>query len=380
MSTSGGPSGWARRCSPSPGKTGPMKATLPMSSLTRQNSANKKSGSNSPSISPTTTFWKNRISPDPNLSGLRSPGAINYKGQFKTLRARIAQDFSSSSLMRRTASLDTIYLTGQWPRETLYLSNLQVDRSTQTEELLLGESRKCLRHQDSGNEDKLEKFIRHRMQRAKEGSSRERTAALTLLGNDSHISHKHRMRSSIEGLNQEIERLVLRSSSSLGTEREERKSGVQSTPEGHRAPVADLLRQTRSVNTQTPAYTNSTHSSGPPSRESNSPGRPGSIDSRPSSDLQGIYFCCLSEDSSPEQEGGKSLGTSPRINKFFAREPPDGCERVNLRFTEEARRPMVDISTMDYPLKPSVNFQLKPSLGSAFQPLRTVPTPEPTTQ
>ncbi|CAH1404421.1 unnamed protein product [Nezara viridula] len=349
---------WVRR-SPS-SKQGPLKATLPVSSLTRQNNSIKEGRSKSPSLSPSVSC-KVRISPDTNISGLRSPGAVNYKGKNEALRPRVGPGYVPS--MRRTASLDTIYLTGQWPRESLYLSNLQVDRSTQTEDWY-GDPRKVLRHQDSGNEDKLEKLIRHRMQRTKEGSSRERTAAFSLLGGgDTHISHRHRMRSSIEGLNQEIERLVLRSTPSFGgLEREERK-GVENTPEGHRAPVADLLRETRSVNTQTPAFT--APSSGPPSRNSPGGGPFSNIsDSRPSSEMHDV-----SEDSSPEQEG-RGLGTSPRINRFLAREPPDGCERVSTRFTED-RRPMVDISEMDYPLKPSMNFQLKPSLGSAFQPLRS---------
>jgi hypothetical protein len=43
-----------------------------------------------------------------------------------------------------------------------------------------------------------------------------------------------------------------------------------------------------------------------------------------------------SRGSSPDQETGK-LGTSPHINKFLAREPPDGCEKVNLKFVEDTR-------------------------------------------
>ncbi|KAJ8878573.1 hypothetical protein PR048_019151 [Dryococelus australis] len=104
--------------------------------------------------------------------------------------------------------------------------------------------------------------------------------------------------------------------------------GSQLTPEGHRAPLADLLRSTtRSVNTQTPArpgeLTGSTASSGPSSRESVSPPVPMAADtSRPPSDLQEG-----SRDSSPEQETGK-LGTSPHINKFLAREPQMAAKRL----------------------------------------------------
>lgn len=78
------------------------------------------------------------------------------------------------------------------------------------------------------------------------------------------------MRSSIEGLNQEIERLVLKGTKNgvHDQEREEEKTFQLCTPEGHRAPLADMLRSTRSrsVNTQTPAggdfTTHSSQSSG----------------------------------------------------------------------------------------------------------------------
>ncbi|XP_054287327.1 protein FAM117B-like [Macrosteles quadrilineatus] len=367
---SGQSSQWVRKSSPS-SKHGPMKATLPMSSLTRQNSNLIQSQNNSPTLSPTSS-WKSRTSPDPPLSGLRSPGAVNYRGKSKRLEYL--------STIRRTASLDTIYLMGQWPRD-MYSGLLQVDKATQTEETM-GDPRKAHRHCETpSNEDKLEKYIRHRLQRV--GSSRERTAAFGLMlapiGSTEHGSQtatpppfsppgrsRAPMRSSIEGLNQEIERLVLRATSTLSTEREEEKLQLvhQATPEGHRAPLADLLRSTRSVNTQTPAF--SSHSSGPPSRESGSPLVVGNFElaSRPSSDFQG------SGDSSPEQDSRP--GTSPRINKFLAREPPDGCERVSLKFSEDVsnRKPMLDLSLMELcPIKPSTACQFKPSLGSAFMPL-----------
>lgn len=412
-----------------------MRATLPMSSLLRQGSNLRKSKSNSPTLSPTSA-WKTVISPDASLSGQRSPGSLSYKAKSKTLNSRSSNSFGGGSVIRRTASLDTIYLKGQWPRETFYMycGQLLVDKSTQTEEWT-SEQRKSHRYQESsGNEDKLEKYIRHRLQRSNKESpsSRERTAAFGLIlqpaaatpttasvpsaaltvqsgGESPHgavllpstgtnttsspssassataipASHSKAvpvnipvkplvprppMRNSIEGLNQEIERLVLKASGAQDSEREEEKT-YQATPEGHRAPLADLLRSTRSVNTQTPAggdFTGSSQSSGPPSRESFSPLIPGVMDiSRPSSDLQGG-----SRGSSPDQEAGR-LGTSPHINKFLAREPPDGCEKVNLKFVEDTRRPMIDLSKLDYcPLKPCVTFQLKPSLGSAFLPLQ----------
>ena len=49
-----------------------------------------------------------------------------------------------------------------------------------------------------------------------------------------------------------------------------------------------------------------------------------------------ILLTVGSGDSSPDRDAGK-LGTSPHINKFLAREPPDGCEKVNLKFVEDNR-------------------------------------------
>ncbi|XP_046389548.1 protein FAM117B-like [Ischnura elegans] len=506
-----------RKSSPCSSKQGPLRATLPMSSLMRQGSNLRKSKSNSPTLSPTSS-WKTRISPDSVLSGQRSPGSLSYRGKSKTLNSRTGNGYNSGSssgggsscvgvisaggstgcIIRRTASLDTIYLKGQWPRDSFYMycGHLLVDKATQTTEEWSSEQRKPHRYLDScGNEDKVEKYFRHRLQRTtnKDGvasgtnsgggtststgsGGRERsnnpvhgdhsvlssTQISSLCGTTNSspaasivpMLQQHtkgipipsiskplvpRMRNSIEGLNQEIERLVLKGMSSGGSgrvgssggssgmglaggggggtggsghggcssshelEREEDKYTHchAPTPEGHRAPLADLLRSTtRSVNTQTPGgreYVScvmgsgggggssggglgsegvagggggsSSQSSGPPSRDSVSPLIPGQLDiSRPPSiDHAGLRGG--SRGSSPDQEAGK-FGTSPHINKFLAREPPDGCEKVNLKFVEDTRRPMIDLSKMDYcPLKPCVTFQLKPSLGSAFHPL-----------
>ncbi|XP_046745220.1 protein FAM117B-like isoform X2 [Diprion similis] len=390
-----------RKSSPcSTSKQGPMRATLPMSSLLRQSSSLKKSNSNSPTVSPTNA-WRARISPDQSSSGQRSPGSLSYKAKSKTLSGRSSEGLrcSSGQNIRRTASLDTLYLKGQWPRDVYYVHEtlLSVDKSTQTEEWP-SESRKMYtRHSIeqttatvATTEEKLEKFIRHRLQRTnKEGtSSRERTAAFGLImpsGPPPALAGDHTvplpsiasqtsmysqfylsfkaspmniplkpmrppMRSSIEGLNQEIEGLVLKSSGNTTdsdqiVEDKWLRFREQITPEGHRAPFPDL-RGTRSVNTQTPAA--DAHSSS--------------------------HSSCGSRGSTPEQEKDGRPGTSPHINKFLAREPPDGCEKVNLKF-EEVRRPMIDLSELDNFPKPSVTFQLKPSLGSAFLPLQQPASP-----
>lgn len=428
-----------RKSSPcSTTKQGPMRATLPVSSLlrqSRQGSNLRKSNNNSPTVSPTNSnTWKARISPDTSASsGQRSPGSLSYKAKSKTLSGRGSDGLNGNQNIRRTASLDTIYLKGQWPRESYYIhTSLFVDKSTQTEEWSNittnitnittttiststsssssssccsnsnnsnNESRKVINRHTTGNdiqtvntEEKLpmEKYIRHRLQRTNKEStnSRERTPAFglilpsgpalpgdhtvllpsiasqTSMQNQFSLSIKASpmnipvkpmrppMRSSIEGLNQEIEGLVLKSSSNTNDldhsiEDKYAKYREQMTPEGHRAPLADLLRATRSVNTQTPAteFPSSSYSSGG------------------------------SRGSTPDQEREGRLGTSPHINKFLAREPPDGCEKVNLKFVEDpSRRPMIDLSKLDYCPKPCVAFQLKPSLGSAFLPLQQSPT------
>ncbi|XP_011307338.1 glucocorticoid-induced transcript 1 protein isoform X2 [Fopius arisanus] len=395
-----------RKSSPcSTTKQGPMRATLPVSSLlrqSRQGSSLRKSNSNSPTVSPTNAnAWRAaRISPDTSASsGQRSPGSLSYKAKSKTLTGRCSDGLSGNQNIRRTASLDTIYLKGQWPRDSYYVhtSLLSVDKSTQTEEWSSEPRKIHSRHQTEqaniSQDDKLpmDKYIRQRLQRTnKESTScRERTTAFgfimpggpppalpgdhtvllpsiasqTPIQNQFSLSTKASpmnipvkpmrppMRSSIEGLNQEIEGLVLKSNSNSNdpehaVEDKYARYREQMTPEGHRAPLADLLRATRSVNTQTPAtdLPSSSYSSGG------------------------------SRGSTPDQEREGRLGTSPHINRFLAREPPDGCEKVNLKFVEDSsRRPMIDVSKLDFHPKPCVGFQLKPSLGSAFLPLQQQP-------
>ncbi|XP_023247905.1 glucocorticoid-induced transcript 1 protein isoform X3 [Copidosoma floridanum] len=438
-----------RKSSPcSTGKQGPMRATLPVSSLLRQSRQQppgssgagttnagpggpRKSNSSSPNVSPTNSAnaWRARISPEAAASGQRSPGSLSCKGYFaksKTLSARCSDSLGAGQSIRRTASLDTIYLKGQWPRDShshyMHHTSLLVDKATQTDDWSNELKKPHSRHatEQSIPDEKLEKYFRHRLQQRtnkESNSSRERTAAFGLImpgGPPPALPGDHSvllpsiasqtsafnqfnlgtkaspmnipvkpmrppMRSSIEGLNQEIEGLVLKSSNNFNDpdhliEDKYARYRDQMTPEGHRAPLADLFRANRSVNsvnTQTPAtdLPSSSYSSGPPSRNSESPLIPGSMElSRPSSDLlQGG-----SRGSTPEQEREGRLGTSPHINRFLAREPPDGCEKVNTKFVEEVRRPMADLSKLDYCSKPCVAFQLKPSLGSAFLPLQQV--------
>jgi hypothetical protein len=52
-----------------------------------------------------------------------------------------------------------------------------------------------------------------------------------------------------------------------------------------------------------------------------------------------LFFLVLFADwlHSPTSESTRIFGTSPQINRFLAREPPDGCERVQLKIVEEVR-------------------------------------------
>lgn len=139
------------------------------------------------------------------------------------------------------------------------------------------------------------------------------------------------MRNSVEGLNQEIEKLVLYPGQAHTCRSDLEMVSLCSvdlhayklcpslliyclqysrgTPEGHRAPLAELLHaagggcvsltsDTRSVNTQTPLGDTLSSDDG-------------------------------SQSTSPD-EGAAASNASPRINKFLAREPPDGCEKVGL--------------------------------------------------
>lgn len=350
----------------------------------------------------------------------------------------LTKSAASAPFIRRTASVDTIYLLGQWQRDALYLSycgRLMMDRATQTPEEFEDVEKKTIHKKTSvATGDQLEmKFIRKHLQRTNHNSrgsgpssSYQRhspvhgdhfaissSSAATSGGTTSPIlpssaaisppqlsysvpAHSiptptvatvaascsravpipipdipkpliPRMRSSVEGLNQEIERLVLKEISSLKADDIDRT--LDPTPEGHRAPIADLFRVTHSVDTQTPySRGDSCHSSNSPLSRSQSvspavPIIPGQMDgSRPSSAEENR------ESGSPDVEGFSKLATSPHINKFLAREPPDGCEKVKI--AEEARNSTTVGEPHDYGCpKPSVNFVLLPSQSSAFYPL-----------
>ncbi|KAL3207584.1 hypothetical protein MRX96_010065 [Rhipicephalus microplus] len=270
-------------------------------------------------------------------------------------------------LMRRTASLDAIYLSAQWPRDLhSYCGRPMVDRATQTpddwkevERMKFVQKKPALPSGDS-----LEmKYIRQRLQRTAQGGADHlhllRAQSPSRPGQDGRPPGAPRMRNSVEGLNQEIERLVLKGISASGTENEAELERVMGpTPEGHRAPIAELFHSTCSVDTQTP---------------SGSDGSNGFVDgpSRHSSSRPDSLECDKSASPDLEVSGHTSkLGTSPQINKFLTREPPDGCEKVKI--IDEGRKPATSPLMGDGTenvLKPSCQFVLRPSQSSAFCPL-----------
>ncbi|CAG0879569.1 unnamed protein product [Darwinula stevensoni] len=150
-----------------------------------------------------------------------------------------------------------------------------------------------------------------------------------------------RMRNSVEGLNQEIERLVLKGMNS------HHDHLVREPSDGRCAPVKELLRiGTRSVDTQTPSDGN---------------GMSPLIPLHDQNDVEQKSW-------TPEVE--LYLGTSPSIKGFSAREPPDGCEKPKVPLKIEDARLKFEEDTMDFfPKHPLVTFELKPSSGSAFYPL-----------
>ncbi|KAG1694134.1 Protein FAM117B [Nymphon striatum] len=376
---------------------------------------------------------------------------------------------SNSPAIRRTSSLDTIYLSGQWPRDQIstfrsYCGQLMVDKAIQTvDDWDDCEKKKSPQKKISGsNEYQLEKYIRQRLQRTKEAA----------IGTHSHHHHHHhhhshtspvqgdhsaisinttsaatyssvtssravpipnssisktnalpRMRSSVEGLNQEIEKLVFKDATHSD---ENFNNDKDLTPDGHRAPIADMLMSGKNsltlpnvsnnnstsyaashndADTQTPySLTNSRGSSvigglimneesGSSSNSSSRsdsrcqsisplgsimPGLPGlhCLENSFLSQSAGIngskenksLIDTHCKSASPEYDAciQTKLGTSPHINKFLEREPPDGCEKVCV---EETKHSSAAIEPSFCPMKPSMNFTLKPSLGSAFCPL-----------
>ncbi|XP_046439848.1 protein FAM117B-like [Daphnia pulex] len=404
-----------RNGSPSTNKSsGPLRATIPVSLMSQSvildvpedphlthSSQSAWSKINLPhtAVSPANTLQCGIPKQTPWRMRQWSPTPIKVENPEPTQKI---DDYPS---MRRTASLDAIYLKGQWPRGTAdYESNLLLDKATQTPEEWMADLKRfsCRGVESSPSRDRKQKqrfFLGHQglnpplIQQYSSGSispnrvavstNTEQHPALPLFGSSSDnkksraipvppppTTQSSRARNSVEGFNTEIEKLVCRGNGETTSNKV-----MEPTPDGHRAPIAELFKRNnscRSVDTQTPVKAYSTNSSSGTSSPCGSVSPSVWVfdhhhsSSRPPSDG------CTAEEIgdynslSPEDFQALSLGTSPR-NRFLCREPPDGCEKVEtLKIVEHTVKNGQDAATLYCPPKPSSQFVLQPSSSSAF--------------
>jgi len=349
-----------RNGSPSINKSvGPLRATIPVSLMT-QNVIHHPVLKNNPPA-----FGRSR----------QSPWKIKQCSPTLKVEKREAADAQNldTPSIRRTASLDAIYLKGQWPRDSL-TPKLLVDKSAQTPEEWQDERRYHHRGMEAspsrGDWKQKPKLMSYQqlnlpsIQYSPGSVSPNRVAASTntdwpdvretpptttcAIPVPSRTNQNTRVRNSVEGFNTEIEKLIRRGNEITNN------TLMEPTPDGHRAPIAELFRSSsfRSVNTQTPVKSCSANSS------SGNSSPCGSV-SPLKEEIEDYYSF------SPEDFQGLSLGTSPMVNRFLCREPPDGCEKVEtLKALEQSAKMGEDLQACCRP-KPNAYFVL-PSSGSAF--------------
>ncbi|XP_067892278.1 protein FAM117B-like isoform X1 [Heterodontus francisci] len=364
--------------------------------------ATTTASSSSPCSSPT-PLW----APGPDASRVRHRKSPEHKGSperkspnspvCKVERSRQSL-VSPSNNIRRTSSLDTLaapYLTGQWPRDAHSHSAPCVrDKATQTPSAWAEESseKKKGSHKRSaswGSNDQLKEIakLRQQLQRSKQSSRhhRDKERQSPFHGNHAAINQSQapipktvlipvaipiskstvsRFRNSVEGLNQEIERIIIKESG----DKEEQMMIPQDTPDGHRAPfpVQQRSSSTRSIDTQTPSGMD---------RSSTSSSRSQSISptfltiANEGSGESPCYTEDLLTDGREKESGTNSplpkYASSPKPNNSydFKREPPEGCERVKA-FEETSPKQLHEIPQFFCPDKNKVNFI--PKSGSAF--------------
>ncbi|KAK2849919.1 hypothetical protein Q7C36_008702 [Tachysurus vachellii] len=307
---------------------------------------------------------------------------------------------SSSSSIRRTSSLDALtgpYLSGHWPRDATHTPCVPCmrDKATQTPSAWADESEDKRRssHQRSaswGSNDQLKEIakLRQQLQRSKHISRhhRDKERKSPFNGNHAAINQSQapipksvlipipiskssvsRFRNSVEGLNQEIERIIIRDSGD-----KDEQFIPQDAPDGHRAPppLCQRSASSRSIDTQTPSSSTvgSTHSNSSSRSQSVSPAFL-SVPNEPCSDSpspnEETLSYCHDKDLTPGSPLPK-YASSPKPNNsyMFKREPPEGCERVKV-FTEETQaKPPREIPQFLCPDRNKVNFI--PNSGSAF--------------
>ncbi|KAM9486357.1 protein FAM117B [Clarias gariepinus] len=327
-----------------------------------------------------------------------SPSSPVHKERCRVSLAGPVGSSSSSASIRRTSSLDALtgpYLSGHWPRDATHAPCVPCmrDKATQTPSAWADESEDKRRsfHQRSaswGSTDQLKEIakLRQQLQRSKHISRHHRDKERKSPFNGNHaainqsqapipksvlipipISKISRFRNSIEGLNQEIERIIIRDSG----EKDEQFI-PQDAPDGHRAPppLCQRSASSRSIDTQTPSSitVGSSHSNSSSRSQSVSPAFL-SVPNEPCSESPSPNEDPLSDCRDKDLTPGSPLpkyASSPKPNNsyMFKREPPEGCERVKV-FTEETQaKPPREIPQFLCPDRNKVNFI--PNSGSAF--------------
>ncbi|TRY81517.1 hypothetical protein DNTS_003858, partial [Danionella cerebrum] len=275
------------------------------------------------------------------MSAPRAPIASSIEGK------PIFQLKQQGLLLLRT------HLTWQQHGSPAHQTLFMRDKATQTPRAWVDERRRGShkRSASCGSTDQLKEIakLRQQLQRSKRSSRHRRDKERKSPFNGNHTiiqsqtqipktilipipiskSTPPRFRNSIEGLNQEIERIIIRDT----VERDEIIL-PQDVPDGHRAPppLPQRSSSTRSIDTQTPS------NGGLSSNRSNSSSRADSVSPSYLSILNDVVGSSPLDDvlnESRERELGPwsplpKYASSPKPNNsyMFKREPPEGCERV----------------------------------------------------
>ncbi|KAK3749916.1 hypothetical protein QZH41_017368, partial [Actinostola sp. cb2023] len=304
--------------------------------------------------------------------------------------------------VRRTSSLDAIsgtYLCGQWPRDCGSCGPC-CHKATQTPAWDENKSDECSpsRHKRSnslGSADLREK-LKQQLRKKQEKKITAVYGRQSPVHGDHSAIHKNTQsvaipipvisrpteipqRRSLEALNSEIQTLVLKS-------KDNPSDKILEPIDGRKAPVLEMLSDnspfnTVDIHTQTPSdNTDFQDSSGNSSSRSHSasptyPIIPGTVDCQPCSRCSsgsGVPSDLYNQDnnSSPEPSSVSKFASSPKPNNsyLFAREPPDGAEKVPLHVEDI-------VSDVEHkftgPDKTKVRFML--SNVSAFSALPSFP-------
>ncbi|KAM9426056.1 protein FAM117A-like isoform 2-T2 [Pholidichthys leucotaenia] len=319
--------------------------------------------------------------------------------------ARKTKPHPLSSGMRRTMSLDAIvgpYLNGHWPKEAEGQIGVPCnDKSTQTPYSWL---EKCHGRRGSNGTHKRSASwgsADHLREIAKLKQLQQCSKPSASGGHDKGLQHSypqgHRslgvtqtqpipiplkplstlappLRCSVEGLNQELERMFI-SHSPYQQQR------LHEIPDGHRAPVPQQSRSSGSQSdpAATPPSPSSSTSSPCSSPNCICTAQPNSADTQPdqhqgSTDGTGVsLLSSLSQnDADPSLAWLNSSSPGPNKSCCFQRKPPEGCEKV--RVWEETSTPhkLKPALVSSCPDPNKVNFTLHG--GSAFCPVNL---PEP---